>query len=93
MMKAWRASHILPFWGNCAQRLLCAELVAELVVAVVGVHDYCSLLYPSSKRCQANCVGLDSCGVRRQVKYSPFARCDPEVPPDEVGLTRPSEDA
>ena len=80
--------------ANCAERLLCTELVAELVAAVVvDVHDDCSLFDPSLERCDASCDGLASLGVRRQVKCSPVARCAPEVPPDEVGLVRPSENA
>ena len=57
------------------------------------MHDDCSLFDLSLKRCDANCGGLASFGVRRQVKCSPVARCDPEVPPDEVGLVRPPEGA
>ena len=83
----------MTFCANCAERLLCAELVAELVAAVIGVHDNCSLFDPSLERCDANCDGLASFGVRLQVKCSPVARCSPEVPPDEVGLVRPFEDA
>ena len=64
-----------------------------LVPAVVGVHDHSFLLNPSLKRWDANCDGLASFRVRRQVKCSAAARCDPGVPPDEVGLVRPSEDA
>ena len=36
---------------------------------------------------------LASFGLRRQIKCSPVARCDPEAFPDDVGLARPSEDA
>ena len=84
----------MTFCANCAERLLCTELVAELVAAVVvDVHDDCSLFDPSLKRCVANCDGLASFGVGRQVNCSPVPRYAPEVPPDEVGLVRPSEDA
>ena len=76
----------LTFCANCADS-------AELVPAVVDVHVDCFLFDPSLKRCDANCDGLAWFGVRHQVKCSPVARCDPEVPPDEVGLVRPSEDA
>ena len=93
-MKAQRAAHISPFCANCADGLLRAELFAELVPAVVaGMHDDCSLFDPSLKRCVANCDGLASFGVGRQVNCSPVPRYAPEVPPDEVGLVRPSEDA
>ena len=78
---------------NCADGLLRAECFAELVPDVVGVHDDCSLFDASLKRYGANCDGLASFGVRRQVKCSPAARCDPDVPPDEIGIVRPSKDA
>ena len=84
----------MTFCANCADGLLLPKLVAELISAVVGVHGGCSLFDPSLKRFDANCDGLSSFGVSRQVKCFPVARCDPELPsPDEVDLVRPSEDA
>ena len=64
----------LTFCANCAEHLLGAELVAELVAAVVDVHDDCSLFDPPLKRCDKNCGGLASFRVRRQVKCSLVAQ-------------------
>ena len=76
----------MTFCANCADGLLRAELVAELVAAVEDVRDDFSSFDPSLKRCDANRDGLASFGVRRHLKCSPVARCDPEVPSDEFGL-------
>ena len=84
----------LSYWtfcAKCADGLLGAELVGELV-AGVNVHNDYSLFYQFLKYCDANCDGLASFGVRRQVKCSPVVRCDPEASP-EVVLVQPSEDA
>ena len=56
------------FCVKCADGLLRAELVAELVAAVVDSNDDCSLFDPSLKRCDVSCDRLASFGVRFQVK-------------------------
>ena len=81
----------LSYWtfcAKCADGLLGAELVGELV-AGVNVHNDYSLFYPVLKCYNANCDGLASFGVHRQVNCSLVARCDPEARPNDVVLVQP----